>query len=58
MMPDGYGFLRSSDYTIYLQMIFTYRHLKLDYLVLKLETLLKEGSSTKRRREIFPLVRV
>jgi hypothetical protein len=42
MMPDGYGFLRSSIIIIlHLQMIFIYRHLKLDYLVLKLETLKK-----------------
>jgi hypothetical protein len=53
MMADGYGFLRSSDYN-YLahQMIFTCRHLKLDYSVLKPRQS-KGGSSSKRRGEIF-----
>jgi hypothetical protein len=39
-------------------MIFTYRHLKLDYLVLKLETPVKVVRPPKEGEKFFPLVRV
>jgi hypothetical protein len=41
MMADGYGFFVLQIIIIWHQMIFTYRHLKLDYSVLKPEIQLK-----------------